>query len=221
MPEERIIITRSEVAHALTGFKTVQLLEPFMKRELSLSGAAEELRVKLPTLLYHVKKFLAFGLLELIRTEPRAGRPIKYYRSTARTFFVPYQLTSSDTLAQLLAELTAPTEKQFHREAARTLQTLDPDWGLNISVHSDEGVTYALAPQTANYVPEVVGRMLEPDNPALLVNDGTFELDFETAKALQQELADLFSRYKQKQKPGGQHYAYRLGLTPLIDDTLS
>ncbi len=218
MPEKRIIITRPEVAHALTEFRTVQLLEPFMKRELSLSKAAKELRVKLPVLLYHVNKFLRFGLLEVTHTESRAGRPIRHYRSTASTFFVPYQLTSSETLAQLLAELIAPTEKHFHREAARTLQTLDPDWGLNISVHADEGVTYALAPQTANYVPEAVGRMLEPDNPALLVNDGTFELDFETAKALQRELADLFNRYKQKQKPGSQHYAYRLGLTPVEDE---
>ena len=215
--QERIIITRPEVADALTGFRTVELLEPFMKRELSLNEAAKELRVKLPVLLYHVNKFLKLGLLEVARTEARAGRPIKHYRSTASTFFVPYQLTSSETLAQLLAELIAPTEKQFHREAARTLQTLDPDWGLNISVHSDEGVTYALAPQTANYIPEAVGRMLALDNPALLVNDGTLELDFETAKALQRELADLLGRYKQKQKPGSQHYAYRFGLTPVED----
>ena len=219
MTKERITITRPEVAHALTEFRTAQLLEPFMKRDLSLSEAARELRVKLPVLLYHINKFLAFGLLEVVRTEPRAGRPVKYYRSTAETFFVPYQLTSSETLAQLLEELMAPTEQRFHREAAYTLQTLDPDWGLNISAHPDEGVTYALAPRTTNYVPDAVSRILEPNAPALFVINGTFELDFETAKTLQRELSDLFSRYDKKQKPGSQHYAYRLGLTPVVDET--
>ena len=221
MPEGRLTITRAEVAHALTEFRTVQLLEPFMKRDLSLGEAAKELGVKLPLLLYHVNKFLAFGLLEVARTEPRAGRPVKYYRSTATTFFVPYQLTSSETLAQLLEELIAPTERRFHREAAYTLQTLDPDWGLNISAHPDEGVSYALAPRTTEYIPEAVSRMLEPDAPALFVVNGTFELEFETAKALQKELSDLFSRYNKKQKPGSQHYAYRLGLTPMQDDALT
>ncbi len=221
MSEERITVSRPEVARALTDARTVQLLEPFMKRDVTLNEAAKELGIKLPLLLYYVNKFLAFGLLKVTRTEPRAGRPVKYYRSTAKTFFVPYQLTSSETLAHLLAELIAPTEKHFHREAARTLQMLEPDWGLNISAHTEEGITYALAPQTAAYASDAVGRMLEPDSPALLVNDGTFELDFETAKALQKDLADLFSRYKQRQKSGGQHYAYRLGLTPIHDDVLN
>lgn len=219
MPEERITITRPEVARALIGLKTTQLLEPFMKRELTLGEAATELGVKLPALLYHVNKFIAFGLLEVTRTKARTGRPLKLYRSTARSFFVPYYLTPSETLAQLLSELMAPTEQRFHREAAHTLQTLDPDWGLNISCPSDEGISYALAPRATKFVPELIKSVLKPDAPALFLSDGTLELDFETAKALQKELIDLFTTYRQKQQPGSQHYAYRFGLTPMHDDT--
>ncbi len=219
MPEERITITRPDVAKALTQLKTTQLLEPFMKRELTLSEAAKELGVKLPKLHYHVNKFMEFGLLEVARIEARAGRPLKLYRSTAHTFFVPYHLTPSETLAQLLGDLMVPSERRFHREAAHALQTLDPEWGLSITCPPDEGVSYALAPRATDFVPRLVESVLKPDAPALFLSDGTLELDFRTAKALQKDLINLFGGYRQKQEAGGQRYAYRLGLTPLHDDT--
>lgn len=190
-----------------------------MKRELALSEAASELGVKLPALLYHVERFIAFDLLYIARLEQRAGRSIKVYRSTAHTFFVPYHLTASETLAQLLGDLIAPTEGRFHREAAYTLQTLDPEWGLNISCPPGEGTSYALAPRATKFVPELIKSVLKPDAPALFLSDGTLELDFETAKALQKELIDLFNTYRQRQQPGSQTYAYRLGLTPLRDES--
>ena len=189
-----------------------------MKRELTLNEAAKELSVKLPALLYHVNKFIAFGLVEVTRTKARAGRPLKLYRATAHTFFVPYHLTPSETLAQLLGDLIGSSERRFHREAARTLQLLDPDWGLNITCPSDEGVSYALAPRATDFVPRLLESVLKPDAPALFLSDGTLELDFETAKALQKDLVDLFNRYRQKQDVGSQEYAYRFGLTPLHDD---
>lgn len=219
MPEERLTITRLDVARALVELRTTQLLEPFMKRELTLSEAAEELGVKLPALLYHVNKLMEFGLVEVTRAKARAGRPLKLYRATAHTFFVPYHLTPSETLAQLLEDLTGSSERRFHREAARTLQILDPDWGLNITCPSGEGVSYALAPRATGFVPQLIESVLRPDAPALFLSDGTLELDFETAKALQKDLVDLFNRYRQKQDAGSQEYAYRLGLTPLHDDS--
>lgn len=220
MPVARITITRPDVARALTQLKTTQLLEPFMKRELTLSQAAKELGFKLSALFYHVERFIAFGLLEVTRTEARAGRPLKLYHSTAHTFFVPYQLTPSETLAQLLGDLIGPSERRFHREAAHTLQTLDPDWGLNITCPPNEGVSYALAPRVTDFVPRLIESVLKPDAPALFLSDGTLELDFETAKALQKDLINLFDTYRQKQQAGGQRYAYRLGLTPIQNDAL-
>ena len=58
-----------------------------------------------------------------------------------------------------------------------------------------------------------------PSAPALFLRDGTLNLDFKTAKAFQRELYDLFERYSTKQTPHAQLYAYRLGLTPLSDDS--
>lgn len=219
MQNEQMTITRPEVARALTDLKTTQLLEPFMKRELSLSEAARELELTLPSLLYHVNRFTKFGLLEVACVERRKGRPIKRYRASAKTFFVPYDLTPSETLAHLLQNLMAPGERRFHREAANTLQARSPNWGLNISCPTGEGIDYALASQATDFVPDMVDSVLKADVPALFISDGTLELDFATAKALQKELVDLFNRYRQKQQPGSQHYAYRLGLTPMQDES--
>lgn len=110
-----------------------------------------------------------------------------------------------------------PTERRFHRAAARTLQTLNPNWGLHISCLTGEGMSYALAPQSTNFVPRLIENVLKPDAPALFLSDGTLELDFETAKELQRALVDLFESYRQQQ-PGGQRYAYRFGLTPVHDE---
>lgn len=216
---KQLIITSEKAARVLTDSGAVRRLEPFMKRDTTLSEAAQELNLKLPSLLYHVDKFIELGLLEVVREIARKGRAVKVYRSTAHTFFVPYHLTPSETLAQLLGNLISSSERRFHREAARTLQTLDPDWGLNISCPSDEGISYVLAPRATNFLPRLIENVLKPDAPALFLSDGTLELDFGTAKALQKDLVDLFETYRQKQDVGNQGYAYRLGLTPLHEDT--
>jgi len=213
-------ITEPDVARTLVELKTVQLLEPFMKREVSLSEAAAELNVKLPTLLYHVNKFIELGLLEVARVERRAGRPIKHYRTTAKAFFVPFDVTPSETLAHLMYRMISPGEQRFHREAAQALQNHAGSWGVYMYCNQGEGVSYALTSQGEKHIPTAVSTMLKQGAPALFVSDGTLELDFETAKALQKDLADLYARYNKKQRTGGQLYAYRLGLTPVQDETL-
>ncbi len=216
---KQLTITTEKAARALSDLDAVRRLEPFMKRERTLSEAAEELGVKLPSLLYHVGKFTELGLLEVVREQKRGGRAVKIYRATADAFFVPYPLTPSETLAQFLGHMVSSLERTFYHETARTLQTLGPDWGLKISCSPDEGMTYALAPQATEPEPKLIRKMLEPDAPALFLSDGTLELNFQTAKALQKDLADLTERYRRQEEPGAQEYGYRLGLTPLHDDS--
>lgn len=103
--QEHLSITNPEAARALTETKASQLLIPFMKCPLSLSDAAKELGVKLPRLSYHVNRFIEFGLLEVICTERRGGRSVKLYRSTAKTFFIPFHVTPSESLEHLVTQL--------------------------------------------------------------------------------------------------------------------
>lgn len=220
MQRERLTIADPEVARVLVENRSAQLFEPFMKRALSLNEAAQELGVKLPKLLYHVKRFLELGLLEVACVERRNGRPVKRYRSTAKTFFVPFHVTPSETLERLLSELTAYDTKRFHREAAYTLQNISPTWGLHVALHGEDGVSYALTPDREGLKP-LLDVLFGPDAPAILSTEGTLKLTFETAKALQKELDELYKRYREQQSDKGKPYAYRLGLTPLHDESFS
>lgn len=210
---KQLIITDETAALILTNTDSVARLEPFMKRDTTLSEAAKELGLKLPHLFYHVERFIKLGLLEVAREQKRGGRAIKFYRTTAETFFVPFQVTPSETLERLLYDLSTPQERLFHREAARVLQRQSPIWGLAVSYNAD-GVRIALTPHADGRV-DTASAFFSPDAEALFATDATLTLEFQTAKALQKDLFELYKRYAEKQYLKGQTYAIRLGLTPV------
>ena len=78
--------------------------EPFVAKEKSASQAAAELGCKLETLLYRIGTFLKAGLLKIVREEPRRGRPIKIYRSSADSYFVSFAATSYASIEERLHE---------------------------------------------------------------------------------------------------------------------
>lgn len=220
MQRERMTITCPEVARALTESRSARLLKPFFKDETALSDAAQTLNIKLPNLHYHVDRFVKFGLLEITGVKPRNGRPVKLYRTTARAFFVPFEVTPSETLERLLGELTAGETRRFHREIARALQNISPTWGLYMALSESDSVSFSLTPDAEGNTRPFFDVLFGPEAPAIISTEGTLYLDFGTAKAFQKELLELSQRYSQQQKPEGKSYAYRLGLTPVHDDTL-
>ena len=213
----QLTITDETAARILTDIDSVRRLEPFMKRDVTLSEAAEELGLKLPHLLYHVNRFIKLGLLRVTHEQKRSGRAVKLYRTTAEVFFVPFRVTPSETLERLLYDLSTPQEKLFYREATRVLQKQSPTWGLAVSYDSD-GIRVALTPHEDGHV-DVASTFFSPDAEALFATDGTLKLDFQTAKAFQKDLYDLYKRYNEKQHPKGQTYALRFGLTPVEDES--
>lgn len=211
------MITDETAARLLTNTDSARRLEPFMKREVTSSEAAKELGLKLPQLLYHVNRLIKLGLLEVVREQKRGGRAVKFYRATADTFFVPFQVTPSETLERLLYDLSTPQEKLFHRESARVLQKQSPIWGLAVSCDAD-GIRISLTPHKDGHV-ETASTFFSPDAEALFATDSTLMLEFQTAKAMQKDLYELYKSYAKKQNPKGQAYAVRLGLTPLENES--
>ena len=185
----------------MSDLEAVRRLEPFMKRERTLSEAAGELGVKLPSLLYHVGKFIELGLLEVTREQKRGGRAVKVYRATAEAFFVPFQLTPSETLGRLLLDLSAAGEARFHREAARALQADAPVWGLYLTC-GRKGAEIVPVPSELGYTQSYIDALFGPDMPAVFTGDGEVRLDFRMAKAFQNDLLELFTRYRQQDTKG-------------------
>ena len=220
-PEGTLTIESSEAADLLTRTQIWETLAPFLTKECTLSEAAETLGIKLSTLSYRIGKLVRLGLLQVVREEARPGRAIKYYRSSASRFFVPFRLTSNVSLEALLETLYAPIQALALRELARNIMALSeefdiPEIGLNLYPSSEgrAGVGGTIGPKTQDSL-AFLNLAKDPRMPAVFSTMGTLRLDRDAAKELQHELLQLFQRYltrEQGQKPG---YLLQLGLIPL------
>lgn len=206
-----------EVAQILADVTRARLLKPFFDSDVTLSDAARKLDIKLTTLLYHVTKFIRLGLIQVTKKEARKGKALKYYRTTAKAFFVPFDITPSLSLKHLLAHLEKPSDDIFNREIARTLQTLSSDWGIDVSSDTPNTDELRIAIRRKNKPRDEVG--FDSSEPAFFNSLSGLRLDFVTAKALQKDLRDLLEHYHKKQNPKEQLYFYRVGLTPVQDES--
>lgn len=87
-----IKISDSAVAAIFAASLPGKIVQTLIGEALTLASLARITQTPLSLLHYHVSKCIKLGLVEIERIEPRAGRPLKHYRATARTFFVPSEL---------------------------------------------------------------------------------------------------------------------------------
>ncbi len=204
-----LTITDPDAAAALTNPKTLRQLEPFLNRERTVLEAAQETGVKPNTMLARVRKFTELGLLVVTREVPRAGRAVKLYRSRAESFFVPYEVTPSETLESAMQERERYWENLLRKNVVRVRSEDVGSWGTRIyrDARGRLQVQAAVTPEQ-NYT------LLAPERPAALSawRDSVY-LDFDDAKALQQEMFALLKKYQQK--AGAQRYIFHLGLAPI------
>ena len=91
--------------------KRRRILVSFMGRERSLSEAAAALAIPLNLLAYHVGRLLRLGLLQVVREQKRAGRPIRYYRAAADSFLIPAAAMGRRVGDGLTAELRSALDR--------------------------------------------------------------------------------------------------------------
>ncbi len=208
------VVENADAARALTDPKAQRYLLPFIREELSLSEAARRLSVKPNALLYHIKKLLALGLLEIVRVEPRRGRASKLYRASAERFFVPFSLTQADTVQSLSAETSVRSEKLFQHDLINAEMAFGNDWGVAIYVMKDGSLSIDLT-TSREHPAEDTAFILAAGHPAVWSCWLEVSLGLEEEKALQQELVALWERYKQVRDPDEPRYTLRLGLAPV------
>ena len=133
-----LTVTQEEMANEIVDSHQWRMLATFVIEERSLSEAASILNLKLPALSYRVNKWLDLGLLEITREEKRQGRAIKYYRAVSDRFFIPFSLTKSETLEDLLIALTKSTFEAAQRETAHILRSREGNWGFLFQSSDDQ-----------------------------------------------------------------------------------
>lgn len=89
---EQMTVHEPAAALALASPVQGRIIMGLAAQALTLSALSRQLGMSLSLLHYHVNKHIAMGLIEVVREEPRAGRNLKVYRATAKTFFVPAKL---------------------------------------------------------------------------------------------------------------------------------
>ncbi len=108
--QEQVAVRDPAAVALLVHPKALVALAPFLEHERSLSAAAAEAGLKLPTLTYWVKRLLAVGLLIETRRQQRVGSAIRYYQSRERAFFVPYAALPAEVVESFQRQNTAALE---------------------------------------------------------------------------------------------------------------
>lgn len=218
--DSRHKVVNPKAAELLTDWRQRRFFEPFVPGPTTITEAAEVLGVKLNAMHYRVTQLLNLGLLEVVGATKRGGRAVKLYRPTAEAFFVPFAATPHATMVEMIRRLSALDE--FLGHAVATLTAQSESWGVLVSAGTSEesGLEVKLTPLDAQGAPapRPSGALLASSAPAVWSGETCVMLDFETAKALQRELADLSRRFEGMQSASGQPYYVVLGMTPMAGD---
>lgn len=160
----------SEAAQIFADPRSRRFIEPFIGRERTVKEVAAELDVTMSSALYRVRQLAALGLLEVTRSEPRHGRPIKHYRAVAEGFFVPFELTLAETFATFRQTVMANAQRLLDENLWQAwLATNDSGrWGVHIFRGTQGDLNVNLVPEHANTDSGTFfERLLEPHIPAV------------------------------------------------------
>jgi DNA-binding transcriptional ArsR family regulator len=102
---ERLEISDPRSAALLANTRQRHILLALVDRERSQTELSETLGIALNLLHHHLVRLEAAELIEVTRTEPRRGRAVRYFRSVARSFFVPAEQAPEPPRHQLMNEL--------------------------------------------------------------------------------------------------------------------
>ena len=99
------IVRDARAAAALSDPMLRRLVLSFVGESRSLSDTSAITGLDLRRLHHHVTRLCAMGLIEVAAEKPRRGRPVKLYRATAESFFIPYDVAPEPFTEGLSREL--------------------------------------------------------------------------------------------------------------------
>jgi hypothetical protein len=216
-------VTDEAAAAFLVQDANRRFLRPFLEKATSVSEAAEELGETVESVYYRVRRMLELGIVEVTREEPRAGRPVKYYRSVGQGLFVPFAVTGAATIEEITMASNAQIDERFVRGQITAMREAFEDhgvWGYRLFRDAAGGVHFDYAPHDAPDDFDLMEAVLAPTAPPVVSAWIGMPLQREDAKALQEELVELAARYRAKASSEGanvRYYLLRVALAPLLD----
>jgi len=209
-------VTTSDAANALLSEKGTDIIHTFMPKGISLTDAAQKLDMKLNTLLYQVNRLSKLGILQISGTRKQNGKTVKLYQTVAEYFAVPFELTSATTSHELITQIAQVPLESFLANIVAARREQFAEWVILIGYnHASDGLTISLTPKQTtieDYKGYGQKRSEDPNSPVSLFNSTDFNLSFEDAKALENEMKALVKKYREKSTDGVQRYVAILGL---------
>lgn len=197
----------AQQARLLSDADSLAFLTPFLGREASMSQAARELGRPLDTVRYRVRRFCEAGLLQVTREERRPGRPIRYYRTVADGFVVPFELTPYAEIEERARDALRASDEVYVRALARAARSQ----GLDARrIYRDREGT--VRQETATDV--VPFPSAHPPTEVL-----SMEVRLEAARA--RELLDRLYRLAAElegEDPAGDRYLFSFRLAPVLPE---
>lgn len=186
----------------LLKLAATRCLGPFMREEHTLGTAAAELEMPASSLAYYVQRFVRAGLLEVVRHQARAGKPIPVYRATAESFHVPFDAMPpgvrdeflNGSRRHVLGEFTKAMDHQITRHL---------DAGVTVKCHPVRGVIIDLGDDARGGRTDITEWW------------GKVRLTEDEAREYGAALSELARKYGNDEAgPGRRTYITMFGLTP-------
>lgn len=215
MTRQWFTVERPDAVKLCLSEQYAPTLEALMLHEWTVSALARHLSQPLHVIFHRVERLQEAELVRVTRLQARAGRAIRHYRAVSEAFLIPYRHTTLSTLEELVSLHSASFQERLNRavvQAAAVLVHNEAEIGLRIFRDGDS-VNFDVTPRAEHFD---FAELLLPDRPALLLNWGHLHLTRQQAKALQQELTDLYRRYLPHTGP--ERYLFRVSLAPDIPD---
>lgn len=207
MPAGTYIVSDPQAAAFLSDPERSFYLGPFLDREVALTEVAQELQLPLGRMHYWVTRLLALGLIRVSRVQQRPGRPVRYYRSIAPAFFLPFAATPAETLEAQLVREGITYQRRMSGAQARASGDLPRDHGTLITRTGVDGHGIRAQPfPERNTDTPVFSTWLErPYRDA----------DAQALLAELQALAERYSTLPEPEEGEGRVFYLRLALAPL------
>jgi hypothetical protein len=201
--QTRVNVVREHLGvDLLLKLASTRCLGPFMRADHTLGSAAAELEMPASSLAYYVDRFVRARLVEVVRHQARAGKPIPVYRATAEEFHVPFDAMPPGRRDEfinggrrhILAEFTAAVDRVM----------LDVD---------GNGIRVLAEPVRGVQIDFIEGSSLS--DIAATEWWGKICLTDDEARRLRDELVDIVRRYTEDRPgPGRGNYIAMFGLVP-------
>lgn len=207
-----------------------RVLGCFLTEARSVSAAARHTELDIRAVHRDVKALCSAGLLQVVRSEARAGRAILHYRASASAYFVPQSAHPSADQAEQLGQMLGPIDQLIGGALGREFDRALRESGGGGAGKREWGTRLFATPEGAEtdqcfYDAELRGVLSGWQGPETLALTGgaVARLTDQEALAIQHEFVQLIFRLQALGKANqvhrrGRPFALRLVQTPISED---